>query len=223
MSWCVCYKRWISSLNKVSKIQFSMVNHNNTLKEMEESFAAIRLEDEDEEGLIYEGDTTEICSEIDVRWCLVGRFLTDSPIDFQAMQHKMASLWKPGKGVYVKALESNRFIFQFYNDVDIKRVIKGSLWTFGRFQLVFVRLLPGDDSRSIPINKIDLWVQLHNMSPGFMSQRVVQDIGNYIGEYVESDVNNFIGVCREYLRVRVSIPLDKQLKRRIKLKKLEES
>lgn len=133
-----------------------MANPNNTLQEMEESFASIRLEDEDEGGLMYEGGTTEIDSEIDVRWCLVGRILTDSPIDFQVMQHKMASLWKPGRGVYVKALESNRFIFQFYHEVDIKRVIEWSPWTFGRFQLVFERLKPGDDPRSLVINRLDL-------------------------------------------------------------------
>lgn len=56
-----------------------------------------------------------------------------------------------------------------------------------------------------------------------MSQRVVKDIGNYIGDYIEADANNFIGVWREYLRVRVSIPLDKPLKRRMKLRKLEEN
>lgn len=47
---------------------------------------------------MYEGGTTEIDSEIDVRWCLIGHFLTNSPIDFQAMQHKMTSLWKPCRG-----------------------------------------------------------------------------------------------------------------------------
>lgn len=79
------------------------------------------------------------------RWCLVGRFLTDYPIDFRVMQHKMASLWKPGRGVYVKELKHNIFIFQFYHEVDIKRVIDDSPWTFGRLQLVFERLKPGDE------------------------------------------------------------------------------
>lgn len=65
-------------------------------------------------------------------------------------------------------------------------------------------------------------MQLHGIAPGFMAQRVVQDISNYIGTYVESDTNNFIGVWREHLRVRVSIQLDKPLKRRMKLKKSEE-
>lgn len=198
-----------------------MASSSRIMREMEESFATVRLEDEEDGGLVYEGVTEETLSEIDVRWCLVGMFLTDAPIDFQAMQHKMASLWRPGRGVYIKEIERNRFIFQFYHEVDIKRVIEGSPWTFGRFQLVFERLKPGDDPRSLVINRIDLWVQLHGMQPDFMSQRVVQDIGNYIGGYVESDSNNFMGVWRDYLRVRVSVPLDKPLKRRMKLKKSE--
>lgn len=190
-------------------------------QEMEESFARMRIEDEEEGGLMYEGSDVDL-SEIDVRRCLVGRFLTESPIDFQAMQHKMASLWRPGRGVYVKELEPNRFIFQFYHEVDIKRVIEGSPWTFGRFHLVFERLKAGDNPRTIRLNNIFLWVQLHGMDHGFMSQRVVKDIGNYIGTFIESDANNFMEVWRDYLRVRVSIPLDVPLKRRMKLKKSEE-
>lgn len=55
-----------------------------------------------------------------------------------------------------------------------------------------------------------------------MSQRVVKDVGNYIGTFIASDENNFIGVWREYLRVRVSILLNSPLKRRMKLKRNEE-
>lgn len=62
-------------------------------------------------------------------------------------------------------------------------------------------------------------MQLHGMETGFMSQRVVKDIGNYIGKFIESDANNFVGVWHEYFRVRVSIPLNVPLKRRMKLKK----
>ncbi|KAL8090281.1 hypothetical protein AgCh_039666 [Apium graveolens] len=66
---------------------------------------------------------------------------------------------------------------------------------------------------------MDIWVQLYDMNSGFMSLRVVKDVGNYIGTFIESDVNNFTGVWREYLRVRVSISLDLPLKRRMKLRK----
>lgn len=56
-----------------------------------------------------------------------------------------------------------------------------------------------------------------------MSQKVVMDIGNYIGRFVESDANNFIGVWRDYLRVRVSINLNQPLKRKMKLKRSAEN
>lgn len=187
---------------------------------MEEAFAAIQIEEEEQGGLCYENDSEQL-SEIDTRWCLVGRFLTDSHIDFQAMQHKMASLWRPGRGLYVKQLDNNRFLFQFYHELDISRVIEGSPWSFGRFHLVMERLKEGDNPRTLEISKIDLWVQLHGMSPGFMSQRVAMDVGNYIGSYVDGDPNNFVGVWRDYLRIRVSLPLNSPIKRRMKLKKSE--
>lgn len=118
------------------------------IQEMEEAFAAIQIEDEEYGGPSYENDNEDL-REIDMRWCLIGRFLTDSHIDFQVMQHKMASLWRPGRGLYVKQLDSNRFIFQFYHEIDIKRVIEGSPWTFGRFHLVLECLKDGDNPRTI--------------------------------------------------------------------------
>lgn len=81
------------------------------------------------------------------------------------------------------------------------------------------RLREGMDPRTLPITHLEIWVQLHGIGTGFMSQRVVVDIGNHIGKFVESDVNNFVGVWRDHFRVRVSIPLDAPLKRRMKLRK----
>lgn len=195
-----------------------MAGPSNANREMEESFARFSIEDEEQEELSYV-EESEVECEIDTRWCLVGKFLTDSSIDFQAMQHKMASLWRPGKGMYVKQLEPNRFLFQFYHELDIKRVSEGSPWTFGRFHLVFERLKEGMDPRTMAINNLEIWVQLHGIGTAFMSQRVVTDIGNHIGNFVEADANNFVGVWRDHFRVRVSIPLDVPLKRRMKLRK----
>ncbi|KAF4367881.1 hypothetical protein G4B88_021734 [Cannabis sativa] len=123
-----------------------------------EEFGGLSLDVEEEE-------------EYDVRWCLVGRFLNAGVIDVQAMQHIMAFLWKPGKGLYVKELEQNRFLFQFYHELDIKRVIGGSPWTFERKQLIFERLKVGDNLRSIILNRLDLWVQIHDLQHGFRTER----------------------------------------------------
>lgn len=188
------------------------------MKEIEDKYAALNIDKEDDKGVEYDEDLEETVS-IDTRWSLVGRFLVDIPADFNAMQNTMAGLWKPGKGMYVKELEPNLYLFQFYHELDIKRVLEGSLWTFNRALLVFERLEEGDNPLNIKLNHVDMWVQVHDLQVGFRSERVIKDIGNYIGSFVQNDVNNFSGVWREFFRMHVKIDINEPLRRKMKLKK----
>lgn len=178
-----------------------------------DQYARISINDADDGGLCYDDEEVDI-SAIDDRWCLVGKFLTKRSIDFQAMQHRMASLWQPGRGMFVKELEYNRYLFQFYHEVDIRRVIEGSSWTFDRIQLIFERLKKGENPRLVVLNRLDIWVQLHEMAVGFMSERVVRDIGNFVGKFEESDLQNFTRFWKEYLRIPVSIDVHVPLKKK---------
>ncbi|KAK1403031.1 hypothetical protein POM88_002636 [Heracleum sosnowskyi] len=96
----------------------------------------ISLEEEEEGGIAIEekGGDNEIEQQSigDPKLCLVGKFLTEGVIDFTAMQHTLAALWKPGKGVYIKAVDTNLFVFQFYHVIDLNRVVDGSPWSFNR-------------------------------------------------------------------------------------------
>ncbi|KAK1394518.1 hypothetical protein POM88_013574 [Heracleum sosnowskyi] len=60
-----------------------MASRKSLEEEMEESFARINLEEE-EGGLIFE-DSCESLSEIDVRWCLVGRQGGSFPVENSAV------------------------------------------------------------------------------------------------------------------------------------------
>ncbi|KAM6556617.1 hypothetical protein CsatB_003636 [Cannabis sativa] len=154
---------------------------------------------------------------IDERWCLVGRFLSNRMIDFDKMQNILASLWQPGMGMFFKKLEDNRFLFQFYHEVDIQRVINGSPWTFDRMQLIIERLPVGGDPTSLQLNHLDIWVQIHDVKPGCMKETTVRGVGNTLGKFLEKDPKNFVGVWRDYLRVRVTLDIRKPLRRRQKL------
>lgn len=109
------------------------------------------------------------------------------------------------------------FLFQFYHEIDIKRVIEGSPWTFNRKVLIISRM---QDGRCVPLNKIDLWVQVYDLYPGFMTERILTEVGNQMGVFVCSCPSNFKGVWREYMRIRVTLDLSKPLKRRMKLRKI---
>lgn len=73
----------------------------------------VTLEEEEEWGLAIEEsddssqeDTQNVC---DAKLCLVGRFISEGNVDFQAMQHTLAALWKPKKRVYIKELDAYLF------------------------------------------------------------------------------------------------------------------
>lgn len=152
------------------------------------------------------------------RLCLVGKFITDGVVDFSSMQHTMSALWRPGKGVYVKELDANLYIFQFYHELDVRRVIDGSPWSFNRKVFIITRM-EGNNPRCMQLDSLDLWVQIHELLVGFMSERIIQEVGNFIGVYVKSCPKNFVGGWKEYMRIRVRITLAKALKRRMKVRK----
>uniref|UniRef100_A0A803PI32 Reverse transcriptase domain-containing protein n=1 Tax=Cannabis sativa TaxID=3483 RepID=A0A803PI32_CANSA len=184
--------------------------------DLNEQYAQISLEDE-EEGILIGGEEEGEELAFDDRWCLVGKFITGRTLDFDAMRHMMASLWQPGKGVYIRELDTNRYLFQFYHELNIQSVVDGSPWTFNKCPLVFHRLRKGEDPKVVQLHKMEFWVQLHDLKSGFMMEKVVKSAGDYVGGYVKSDPKNFNGLWRDYLRVRATIDVNKPLKRRMKI------
>ncbi|KAM6593181.1 hypothetical protein CsatA_000884 [Cannabis sativa] len=195
-----------------------MASSSRSMEEMEERYADIDIEGE-EEGVEIDVLDSEEEVVFDDRFCLVGRFLNARTVDFEAMRHTLAGLWKPGKGLFVKELGPNLYLFQFYHEIDIKRVINGSPWTFNRLLFLFGRVPRGGDPKSIPLNKLDMWVQIHGLTSGFMTERVVKEAAKVIGELVETDPKNNNGLWRDFMRVRVRVNIDQPIKRRMKLKK----
>lgn len=51
-----------------------------------------------------------------------------------------------------------------------------------------------------------------------MFEKIRAGIGNYNGRFVDSCPSNFVGIWREYMRIRVTINLYKFLKRIMKIK-----
>ena len=156
------------------------------------------LEDEDEGGLMLEPEGVlggeQLVNGFDARLCVVARFLSEGYVDFPAMQQTMAALWKPGKGVYMKEMEANLFLFQFYHEIDVKRVMDGCPWSFNRRALVMSRLKEGENPRTVELNHMNLWVQVYDLKVGFMTEKIITEVGNHIGKFVESCPSNFIGV-----------------------------
>uniref|UniRef100_A0A803PEU0 CCHC-type domain-containing protein n=1 Tax=Cannabis sativa TaxID=3483 RepID=A0A803PEU0_CANSA len=96
-------------------------------------------------------------------------------------------------------------------DFEAMRYVMASLWQPSKERL------RGDDPKRVVLNHLDIWVQIHGLQPGFKSDSVVENLGNFIGTYVKANPKNFQNVWRDYMRVRVTLDITVPLKRRRKL------
>ena len=121
--------------------------------------------------MILEG-VADDSNDIDFNCCLVGCFLTNRPVNLMAMKNTLASIWRPVKGVCIRDIHPSLFLFQFFHELDMDRVIKGGLWTFNQHLLITGRLKVGDNPTQILLFFTEFWIQVHDLPCGFMSEKV---------------------------------------------------
>ncbi|MBA0878623.1 hypothetical protein Goshw_013947 [Gossypium schwendimanii] len=61
------------------------------------------------------------------------------------------------RGISISDLGEKRFLFRFYIEMDIERVIQGNPWTFINHLLVFHRLEKGEDPLQVSLSFVDFW------------------------------------------------------------------
>ncbi|XP_031116493.1 uncharacterized protein LOC116020149 [Ipomoea triloba] len=70
---------------------------------------------------------------------------------------------------------------------------------------------------------VDIWIQLHGLPIGYTSVAIQEQIGNFIETFLKAD-ERFVGApWLDFYRIRVALPMDKPLKRRMKLLKRDKS
>ncbi|ONK81415.1 uncharacterized protein A4U43_C01F28970 [Asparagus officinalis] len=101
----------------------------------------------------------------------------------------------------------------------MNRVLDNGPWTFNNHLLLLKHLQEDENPSSIELVHMNLWVQIYDVPVGFRSERVLVQIGNFVGSFLSSDPKNFSGGWKNFLRVRIRMDVRIPLKRRMKLKK----
>ncbi|XP_074347434.1 uncharacterized protein LOC141686290 [Apium graveolens] len=137
----------------------------------------------------------------------------------RAMQNVLASLWRPKEGMGVHNIAGYRYSFVFYHILDLRKVIEGGPWSFEQNMLVYHHIQNEEDPGQVALNEMEIWVQVHDILRGFISESILTSVGNFVGKYVKSNPANFDGTWRQYVRVRVRLDVQRPLKRRMKIKR----
>lgn len=183
---------------------------------LEDMYAKLVLEEDDEEGVIVPNNEIVVQQQ---SYVLIGRFLTERNVNFNAMQNVMAFLWRPKEGMEVHDIGGLRYSFTFFHKMDIQKVMDGGPCSFEQATLVLHKLADGEDPCTVKMQNVEMWVQAYDIPKGFISENILKSVGASVGKFVRVDSNTFDGIWKPFVRIGVAINIDKPLKRRMKIKK----
>ncbi|GMJ03098.1 hypothetical protein like AT3G31430 [Hibiscus trionum] len=185
------------------------------MADVEKDLANLAIADAEED--ILQLGVPEAISNFSFKNCFVGSFLTSSVINFQSMRSTLANVWHPIGGISISELGDGRFLFRLYYAVDAERIERGGPWNFNNHLLILHRLVEGEDPMEVPLTHISIWVLIHNLPHGFMSEAVAHIMGNFLGSFLEYDATTIQKGHSRIMRIRARIDIGQPIKRRRKI------
>ncbi|KAL6520485.1 hypothetical protein OROHE_017073 [Orobanche hederae] len=155
----------------------------------------------------------------DYKLCLVGMVLTDRRLNLVVFKHRMASLWRPGRGMKIIELEEGLILFRFYHINDLRWVMDNEPWTFDNNLLLLHELKEGEIPTTVSLHQVSIWVQFHGLPVEFFTETVGAALGNFVGQFLSYDSKNRWSVGKPFMRVRVRLDVGKPLKKEKKIRK----
>lgn len=184
-------------------------------QDLHNQMEGLGIEEEENTTFVFEGDVEEATNKYEL--CLVGRFLTEKSINVRVMKSKLADIWKPAMGINIKEIETGIFLFQFYHREDMLWVINGGPWQCDNAMLCFDVIPDGEDPLKVPLWYLKIWIQVHDLPTGLMTEPVGKQLGDFFGEFLEYDHKNNTSIWRESMRIKIKLDTRKPLKRKKKI------
>ncbi|XP_019193114.1 PREDICTED: uncharacterized protein LOC109187384 [Ipomoea nil] len=182
------------------------------VRDITASTAGMSLDDE-ELGVRFEdeGYTIAVPQQERHTWTLVGRFLTDRILKVEVMKRVMASAWRPLMGIEITDVSPNLYLFTFFDETDMRRVLEEGPWAFENATFLCQVLNNGEDPTQVILNTVDFWLQVYDIPLGYRTVKVLERIGDFAGLFLRCDERNFERPWTSFYRVRithdVSVPL----------------
>lgn len=163
-----------------------------------------------------EQEIVEIEDELETRktqstYLLVGSLWSVRPFNHQVMMGMMKTLWRPLKGVDMKVLSDNRFLFTFHNRADIDQVMERQPWTFEKHVLILKEISPFEQPSKVILDKAVFWVRMIDLPIGAIKEHIIDKIGSKAGRVIALGSQKDNNMGGKYARARVEIDINKPL------------
>lgn len=149
---------------------------------------------------------------------LVGRVLSQKPINKENFKRQMQSLWRPKESVLIVELKGDLFAFGFNTKHDRTMIHRGGPWLYNKQALLL--LAEADDithPTRIPLMYQEFWVQIKGLPLCYMTRKMGKFIGNHLDEYVLTDQSRKDEQFGSILQIRTRVDATKPYRRNLAL------
>lgn len=141
------------------------------------------------------------------------KLLSEKAAHPDAIERALGRVWCPLKGIECQSLGDNKFLVTFLQASGKIKALEERPWVFSNELLVMVDL---DDSKAIDeieFHFIPIWIRVSKLPIGMMTSDIGEAIGNEVGSFLETDVEDGKVKVGSFLRIKVKLDIRKPLMR----------
>ena len=144
---------------------------------------------------------------------LMGKFLTCKPYNKVAAKNTLRRSWGLDEGMQILEVGPNLFQFKFQSEFDMIQILRGGPWSFDNQILMLQRWQKGTIVGNIKMENDSLWIQIWSAPFDMVSPQVAKEVGSRLGVVEEVEWKQRKDDFNYFMRVRVSLPISKPLRR----------
>jgi hypothetical protein len=147
---------------------------------LEDLLQSLKIKGDDLGGVFVPKADVEALKE-DSKWMAVLRVLTTKTFSASSLKQTLHFAWAPAQEITFRDLENGSFIVQAKCLGDWQRITEHGPWLF-REQGVLIEKYDGCcKATSVELNRIQAWVQIHDVPELFRKKHIMTDLAAEIG------------------------------------------
>ncbi|PON43114.1 hypothetical protein PanWU01x14_276660 [Parasponia andersonii] len=142
---------------------------------------------EDKEGVLQDWLLVDGASEL--RLGLLGKVLSTKSFNRSIFKEVMSRVCKVEKGLEIKKIGQDVFVYSFSHKVEKQRVQDNKPWNFNKALLILKDFDDRESPRNYEFCFIKFWIRVFNLPLHGMTEGAERYLGNKIGCFIAVDAN----------------------------------
>ncbi|KAM0928469.1 hypothetical protein ACQ4PT_002501 [Festuca glaucescens] len=138
---------------------------------------------------VFIGESDLLDLKKQARWLAVARVNTSKPFSSAALFDTLRYVWGLAHDPELREVDDNLFTFKFFCLGDWNKVMHQGPWLFRKLVVVIAEYDGLVKPADVPLEKVEVWAQIHSIPELYRVQPVVDQLARRIGKVKSVEMN----------------------------------